>query len=220
MLGSSLSDQGYTPGLAPAPPMVSVKAPVFSMSKLAGVDTYLGPEMKSTGEVMGIDLQLRPAVAKALMAANLMLPTSGSLLVTIADRDKAEAAPWLKLLAQLDYRLYATSGTAALMAGLGLNATVVHKAGGPEPNAYSVVASGEMDAVINTVEEVAAARRDGFEIRRAATERRIPCYTSLDTAKAALRIARIRPWRVLRRADGGLRARHGEISDVRPTTVR
>ena len=120
------------------------------------------------------------------MAANLMLPTSGSLLVTIADRDKAEAAPWLKLLAQLDYRLYATSGTAALMAGLGLNATVVNKAGGPEPNAYSVVASGEMDAVINTVEEVAAARRDGFEIRRAATERRIPCYTSLDTAKAAL----------------------------------
>ena len=186
MLGSSLSDQGYAPGLAPAPPMVSVKAPVFSMSKLAGVDTYLGPEMKSTGEVMGIDLQLRPAVAKALMAANLMLPTSGSLLVTIADRDKAEAAPWLKLLAQLDYRLYATSGTAALMAGLGLNATVVNKAGGPEPNAYSVVASGEMDAVINTVEEVAAARRDGFEIRRAATERRIPCYTSLDTAKAAL----------------------------------
>ena len=186
MLGRSLRDQGQVGGLQPEPPMVSVKAPVFSMSKLTGVDTYLGPEMKSTGEVMGIDTHLGAAVAKALIAANLMLPATGSLLVTIADRDKAEAIPWLKLLGTMDYQLYATSGTAALMAGLGLSVTTVNKAGEAEPNAYSIVAHGTVNAVVNTIEVVAAAMRDGFEIRRAATERRIPCYTSLDTARAAV----------------------------------
>ena len=186
MLGRSIASQGYRGGLQDEPPMTSVKAPVFSMSKLAGVDSYLGPEMKSTGEVMGIDTEPRPAVAKALMAAGLMLPRTGALLVTIADRDKAEAVPWLKTLGALGYRLYATTGTAALMRGLGLRVSEVHKVGGPVPNAYSVVLDGTVDAVVNTVEEVAQALRDGFDIRRAATERRIPCYTSMDTAKAAV----------------------------------
>jgi carbamoyl-phosphate synthase large subunit len=186
MLGKSIASQGYQGGLQQEPPMVSVKAPVFSMSKLTGVDTYLGPEMKSTGEVMGIDVALRPAVAKALMAAGMMLPSSGSLLVTIADRDKAEAVPWLKQLGELDYKLYATEGTAALMEGLGLSVSRVNKVGEPEPNAYSIVADRTVDAVMNTVEVVAIAMRDGFDIRRAATERRIPCYTSMDTAKAAI----------------------------------
>jgi len=186
MLGTSLHDQGYEGGLQKTPPMVSVKAPVFSMSKLGGVDSYLGPEMKSTGEVMGIDTDLSKALAKALMAANLMLPISGSLLVTIADRDKPEAVPWLKALAKLDYHLYATSGTASLIRGLGQDVTQVNKAGEAEPNAYSVVADGTVDGVVNTIAEVAASLRDGFEIRRAATERRVPCYTSMDTAKAAI----------------------------------
>jgi carbamoyl-phosphate synthase large subunit len=186
MLGRTLKDQGYEGGLQPEPPMVSVKAPVFSMSKLTGVDTYLGPEMKSTGEVMGIDTNVEAAIAKALMAAGLMLPQSGKLLVTIADRDKPEAVAWLKTLGGMDYQLYATEGTAVLMRGLGLQVTEINKAGQPEPNAYSVVVDGTVDAVVNTVEEVAAARRDGFEIRRAATERRIPCYTSMDTVRAAV----------------------------------
>ncbi len=186
MLGRTIAEQGYAGGLQPDPPMTSVKAPVFSMSKLTGVDTYLGPEMKSTGEVMGIDVAPRPAVAKALIAAGLMLPPSGSLLVTIADRDKAEAVPWLKTMGSLDYRFYATTGTAALMRGLGLEVTEINKVGEPEPNAYSVVADGTVDAVVNTIAEVAQALRDGFEIRRSATERRIPCYTSMDTAKAAV----------------------------------
>ena len=186
MLGRSITEQGYTGGLQPDPPMTSVKAPVFSMSKLAGVDTYLGPEMKSTGEVMGIDVSLRPAVAKALMAAGLMLPQAGRILVTIADRDKSDAVGWLKMLGGLDYELYATHGTAALMRGLGLTVAEVNKVGELYPNAYSIVADGTVDAVVNTVEEVAQALRDGFEIRRAATERRIPCYTSMDTAQAAV----------------------------------
>ncbi len=186
MLGRSIAEQGYSGGLRPDPPMFSVKAPVFSMSKLTGVETYLGPEMKSTGEVMGIDIALRPAVAKALIAAGMMLPPSGSILVTIADRDKAEAVPWLKTLGSLNYQLYATTGTAALMRGLGLAVTEINKAAEPEPNAWSVVADGTVDAVVNTVAEVAQALRDGFEIRRSATERRIPCYTSMDTARAAV----------------------------------
>ena len=189
MLGSSLSDQGYKGGLQPAPPMVSVKAPVFSMAKLLGVDTLLGPEMKSTGEVMGIDTEFRPAVAKALQAASLMLPASGSLLITIADRDKAEAVPWLKLLGEAGYRLYATSGTARLMRSLGLSVEEVGKLGDEAPNSYSVIADGTVGGVVNTVAEVAAALRDGFEIRRAAAERRIPCYTSMDTARAAIEAA-------------------------------
>ena len=186
MLGRSLAEQGRVGGLQPDPPMTSVKAPVFSMSKLAGVDSYLGPEMKSTGEVMGIDATPRAAVAKALMAAGLMLPPTGRILVTIADRDKADAAAWLKTLGSMDYELYATRGTAALLRGLGLAVNEVNKVGEPEPNAYSIVADCTVDAVLNTVAEVAQALRDGFEIRRAATERRIPCYTSVDTARAAV----------------------------------
>ncbi|MCE2469473.1 MAG: carbamoyl-phosphate synthase large subunit [Dehalococcoidia bacterium] len=186
MLGRSLTNQGYRGGLQPRTPLVGVKAPVFSMSKLGGVDTYLGPEMKSTGEVMGVDTTESAAVAKALMAASLMLPSQGSLLVSVADRDKAEAVPWLKTLHELGYRLYATAGTGALVEGLGIPVSIVNKAGEPEPNAVSIVESGAVDGVVNTIAEVSAALRDGFEIRRAATERRIPCYTSMDTARAAV----------------------------------
>jgi len=186
MLGSSLVDLGYTPGLVPRRNLVGVKAPVFSMSKLAGVDTYLGPEMKSTGEVMGIDFELRPALAKALIAGNLMLPAKGSILVTIADKDKTEAVPWLKQLHEIGYLFYATVGTAALLKGLGIPVIQVNKIGEPVPNAQSIVADGIVDGVVNTIANVAASLRDGFEIRRTATERRIPCYTSLDTARVVV----------------------------------
>ena len=186
MLGQSLTSQGYAFGLQKRRSLVGVKAPVFSMSKLTGVDTYLGPEMKSTGEVMGIDTELRPALAKALLAANLMLPPQGNLLVTIADKDKPEAALWLKLLGGLDYRLWATSGTAALIRGLGLPVTEVNKVGERTPSSISVVTDGTVDGVVNTISDATASLRDGFEIRRAATERRIPCYTSLDTARVAV----------------------------------
>jgi carbamoyl-phosphate synthase large subunit len=186
MLGQSLRDQGQVPGLQPRRNLVGVKAPVFSMSKLAGVDTYLGPEMKSTGEVMGIDSEFRPALAKALIAANLMLPATGGLLITIADRDKSEAVPWLKLLHRLGYKLWATSGTASLIQELGIPVTMVNKAGEETPNAITVVTDGTVDGVVNTVAETAIAIRDGFDIRRAATERRLPCYTSMDTVRAVV----------------------------------
>ena len=186
MLGRSLKEQGYEGGLWKRQKLVGVKAPVFSMSKLAGVDTYLGPEMKSTGEVMGIDHSFRPAVAKALMAAGLMLPPRGSVLLSIADRNKAESVPMIKDLAGAGYNLYATEGTAAIITGLDLPVVAVPKLNEGHPNVVDVIVDGTVDAVVNTVTGDREALQDGFEIRRAAVERRIPCFTSLDTARAAV----------------------------------
>ena len=106
--------------------------------------------------------------------------------MSIADRDKMDAIPWLRLLNSLDYHLWATSGTAALIKGLGIPVTEVNKADGPTPNAITVIEDGIVHSVVNTVEETAIAMRDGFDIRRTATQRRIPCYTSIDTARVAV----------------------------------
>ena len=187
MLGRSLRDLGYGTGLWKKQDLVAVKAPVFSMSKLAGVDTYLGPEMKSTGEVMGIDKDFAPAVAKALMSAGVMLPREGSILLTIADRYKAESVQMIRQLAQVGYRLYATAGTAAMIRGLGIDVTEVPKVqAGESPNTVDIIVDHTVDAVVNTIEGDRGSLEDGFEIRRAAVDRRIPCFTSLDTARAAV----------------------------------
>ena len=187
MLGKSLREQGHQGGLWRRQRLVGVKAPVFSMSKLAGVDTYLGPEMKSTGEVMGIDHDFRPAVAKALMAAGLALSPRGSILLSIADRHKAEAVPMVKGLAGAGCRLYATEGTAAMIRGLGIPVVAVPKRlSEGHPNVVDVIVDGTVDAVVNTVTGDREVLQDGFHIRRAAVDRRIPCFTSLDTARAAV----------------------------------
>ena len=185
MLGKSLKEQGFKAGLWKKQKLVGVKAPVFSMSKLSGVDTYLGPEMKSTGEVMGIDHEFGPAVSKALIAAGLMLPAKGSILLSIADRNKAEAVPMIKDLADVGYGLYATEGTAAMIRALGIQVAAVPKLDEGHPDVLDVIADGTVDAVVNTVTGDPGVLRDGFEIRRAAVDRRIPCFTSLDTARAA-----------------------------------
>ncbi len=187
MLGKSLAEQGYRGGLWKKQDLVGIKAPVFSMSKLAGVDTYLGPEMKSTGEVIGLDYEFGPAVTKALMAAGLMLPEGGAILLSIADRDKADSLQMVRDLAAAGYRLYATSGTAAMIRDQGLEAVEVPKLDeGGHPNVVDVIADGTVDAVVNTLTGDREALEDGFEIRREAVERRIPCFTSLDTARAAV----------------------------------
>ena len=187
MLGTPLAEQGYGGGLWKKQDLVGVKAPVFSMSKLAGVDTYLGPEMKSTGEVIGLDYEFGPAVTKALMAAGLMLPEGGSILLSIADRDKADSLRMVRDLAAAGYRMYATAGTAAMIRGQGIDAVEVPKLDeGGRPNVVDVIADGTVDAVVNTLTGDREALEDGFEIRREAVERRIPCFTSLDTARAAV----------------------------------
>jgi len=187
MLGKTLHELGYASGLCKTQKLVAIKAPVFSMSKLIGVDTYLGPEMKSTGEVMGIDATFPAALAKALLAAGLSLPSKGAVLLTIADRDKAESVPLLRSLAEHGFTLYATRGTGQLVHALGYPATTIYKKlEEGHPNALDVVVDGTVDVVINTVAGERGPLRDGFEIRRAAAERRIPCFTSLDTARAAV----------------------------------
>jgi carbamoyl-phosphate synthase large subunit len=187
MLGKSLKEQGYFTGLWPKQKLIAIKAPVFSMSKLTGVDTYLGPEMKSTGEVMGIDYSFESALAKALISAGLMLPSQGGVLLSIADRDKPEALPIIRKLSQVGYRLYATEGTASMIeaAGLTVNMTTKKLHEG-HPNVVDIIIDGSINAVINTVTGGRIPLRDGFQIRRTAAERRIPCFTSLDTAKAAI----------------------------------
>jgi carbamoyl-phosphate synthase large subunit len=188
MVGQSLKQQGYFTGLWPKQGLIAIKAPVFSMSKLTGVDTYLGPEMKSTGEVMGIDYNFDAALAKALISAGLMLPPEGGILLSIADKDKPEALPIIRKLSQIGYRLYATEGTAAMIEAAGLTVNITtKKLHEGHPNVLDVIMDGSANAVINTVTGGAVSLRDGFQIRRTAAERRIPCFTSLDTAGAAVR---------------------------------
>jgi len=189
MLGISLAQQGYKTGLYEKKALVAVKAPVFSMSKLTGVDTYLSPEMKSTGEVMGIDFTYEAALAKALIAAGLMLPPQGTLLFSIADRNKAEALPIIKGFYALGYQIYATRGTAAMIREHGMNVNAVSsKLSEGHPNIIEIINSGSVVGVINTITGGRIPLQDGFHIRRATTERRIPCFTSLDTAGAVLKV--------------------------------
>ena len=188
-LGTSLKNQGYNSGLWPRQKLIAIKAPVFSMSKLIGVDTYLGPEMKSTGEVMGIDYTFEAALAKALLAAGLMLPPQGAVLFSIADRDKAEALPLIKKLFSTGYKLYATEGTAVMIEAAGLPVKrITKKLSEGHPNVIDVIKHGKIDGVVNTITGGQIPLRDGFHIRRAATEKRIPCFTSLDTIRVAVEV--------------------------------
>ena len=187
MLGRTLNELGYKGGLWKRQKLVGVKAPVFSMSKLTGVDTYLGPEMKSTGEVMGIDTEFTPAVAKALMAAGLSVKPGDPVLLSIADRDKSDSVQMIRELYSAGCTMYATEGTAAMISGLGLPAIAIPKRlSAGHPNVVDVIEDGVVRAVINTVTGDREVLQDGFAIRRAASEARIPCFTSLDTARAAV----------------------------------
>ena len=187
MLGIPLVEQGYETGLWKSQKLVAIKAPVFSMSKLVGVDTYLGPEMKSTGEVMGVDYTFDAALAKALLAAGLMLPPEGAILLCIADGDKPEALNIIKRLSEVDYKLYATEGTAAMIEADGLPVKLItKKLGEGHPNVVDVIQDGTVHGVVNTITGERTPLMDGFFIRRTAAEKRIPCFTSLDTARVAM----------------------------------
>ncbi|HLU37431.1 MAG TPA: carbamoyl-phosphate synthase large subunit [Thermomicrobiales bacterium] len=187
MLGKSLKDQGYEGGLWPRQPLTAVKAPVFSMAKLRGVEVHLGPEMKSTGEVMGIDRSFASAFFKALIASGLALPKSGNILISLADEDKSEAMDMITSLARMGYKLYATEGTAAMIERAGVPVQLTTKRiGRGSPDFLDVILDGTVDGVINTPGPANKEILDGLEIRRAAVERGIPCITSLDTARTVV----------------------------------
>jgi carbamoyl-phosphate synthase large subunit len=186
MLGTSLKEQGYSSGLWPVSKLIAIKAPVFSMSKLVGVDTHLGPEMKSTGEVMGIDYTIGAALAKAIIAAGLALPPENGIFFSIADRDKPEALPIIRKLAAAGSKIYATEGTAAMIEAAGLPVKMTSKKlDEGHPNIIDLINDGTINGVVNTLTGGNVPFRDGFYIRRAAVEKRIPCFTSLDTIRAA-----------------------------------
>ena len=197
MLGEKLADMGWSTGLVAARDLVAVKAPVFSMNKLPAVDSYLGPEMKSTGEAIGIAGTLNEALRKAFAASGMHIERGGTALLTIADVDKPELLPIVSRLIQMGWTLVATDGTARALRQAGFSPRVVAKIGEPGPTVVDVITQGQVDLVINTMSNVYAEPnevggpvfKDGFEIRRAAVERRIPCLTSLDTATALLESA-------------------------------
>lgn len=190
ILGEKLTDLGYQDGLYPESKQVHVKAPVFSFTKLQKVDTYLGPEMKSTGEVMGSDYYLEKALYKAFEASGLHLPSYGAVLFTIADETKEEALEIAKRFSAIGYSLVATEGTADFLAKHQLPVKKVTKISNPEgETVLDVIRNGNAQVVINTMDKNrSSANQDGFSIRREAVEHGIPLFTSLDTANAILKV--------------------------------
>lgn len=189
ILGEQLADLGYVTGIHPEPQRgVYVKVPVFSFAKLRRVDVTLGPEMKSTGEVMGQDTTLEKALYKGLLASGMMIPSHGSALFTIADKDKEEALDLVKRFYDIGYTILATDGTAKMIADRKIPVTTVNKIGGAAPNLLDVIRHGGAQFVVNTLTRGQRPARDGFRIRRESVENGVVCLTSLDTTAALLKV--------------------------------
>jgi carbamoyl-phosphate synthase large subunit len=188
ILGVSIVEQGYSPGIVPEKNGVYVKVPVFSFAKLRSVDITLGPEMKSTGEVMGKDSTLEKALYKGLIASGMNIQKFGTVLFTVADKDKQESLKLAKRFAANGYRLMATSGTAAVLQSAGLPVKEIGKIGSEGKTLLDVIHNGEAQFIVNTLTKGKQPERDGFRIRREAVENGVPCLTSLDTADAILKV--------------------------------
>ncbi|NLA88114.1 MAG: diaminopimelate epimerase, partial [Clostridiales bacterium] len=192
MTGEKLRSMRYGIGLYKKSPYVAVKVPVFSFEKLLNVDTMLGPEMKSTGEVLGIATTREEALYKGLRAAGYKLNKTGGVFVTVRDRDKAEIIHVVKKFADLGFTIYATSGTADAFRDVGIETITVRKIHESENNGLSLIESGRIDYVISTSTRGRIPTRDSVKIRRKAVERSIPCLTSIDTANAVVDCLRSR----------------------------
>lgn len=186
ILGATLNELGYSTGLKPESEGVYVKAPVFSFAKLRNVDISLGPEMKSTGEVIGKDQTFEKALYKGLVASGIHIRPHGAVLLTVADKDKEEAIELARRFYEIGYQLLATNGTAETLRAANIPVTVVNKIHSESPNILDVIRQGKAQVVINTLTKGKQPESDGFRIRREAVENGIPCLTSLDTAKAML----------------------------------
>ncbi len=184
MLGEKLKDMGYGTGLYPTSPYVAVKVPIFSFEKLADVDNHLGPEMKSTGEVLGIASTMEEAIYKGLIAAGYKMKKSGGVMITVRDSDKPEVADLAKRYSELGFSIYATRGTANIISRVGIPVTVVDKIHEGEENTITLLESGKINYVISTSSKGRLPSRDSVKIRRKTVERSIPCLTSIDTANA------------------------------------
>lgn len=186
MFGVSLREQGYEPGLLASPSFYAVKVPVFSFNKLEEVDISLGPEMKSTGEVLGIDASLKKAIYKGLLGAGVSIPAQGTIVATVADKDKNEALPMFKAFYEMGFQIVATEGTSQALEKIGIKVQKVKKIKEGSPNIVDLIRDGQVDFVVNTLTHGRKPSSDGFLIRRAAVELNVPCLTSLDTLQAVL----------------------------------
>ncbi len=187
-MGHTLKELGYKSGLVPPKPYVAVKAPVFSFAKMTDVDIALGPEMKSTGEVMGIDYHYARALYKAIIGSGIHVPTKGCILFTVADKDKEEMKQLAKAFAELGFEICATEGTAKTIQSMGIDAEVVGKVHERSSDIIQMIKNGKINMVINTLTQGKHSAKDGFKIRRATVEHGIACLTSLDTAWEVLRV--------------------------------
>jgi len=184
-VGKKLKALGYASGIAKIPPYVAAKVPVFSFQKLAGLDTHLGPEMKSTGEVLGIGKNLEEALYKGLCAAGYKMNKSGGVLITVRDSDKNEIESIVQKWVSCGFNLYATRGTAAFLKTKGFTVNVVEKIRDcASANTETLLASGKINYVISTSERRRDMGLDDVKIRRKACVLGIPCVTSIDTANA------------------------------------
>lgn len=190
ILGESLRSMGYEGGLRKTSGLVAIKMPVFSFNKLTGVEPSLGPEMKSTGEVMGLDTDFAAALHKAFLGAGYQVPGGGQILATISDKDKSEALPILKEYARLGFIIWATAGTAGFLRNNGVPVREVAKINQGKPSVLDLIRSGDIVLVVNSLTRGKQPQRDGFQIRRAAVEFNIPCLTSLDTSQGLLKAIR------------------------------
>ena len=184
MLGEKLRDMGYGVGLHPNSPYVAVKVPVFSFEKLIGVDNHLGPEMKSTGEVLAVSSSLEESLYKGLTAAGYKLEQKGGVFITVRDSDKKEIPQTAKMFAELGFTIYATKGTAKVLKEHGIDAIPVNKIHESDENTLTLIESGKVNYVISTSSKGRIPSRDSVKIRRKTVEWNIPCLTSIDTANA------------------------------------
>ena len=187
-MGETLAGMGYAAGIAKAPPYVAVKVPVFSFEKLTDVDTHLGPEMKSTGEVLGLGRSMAEALYKGLVAAGYQMKRRGGVLITVRDSDKPEIAELAEKFVLCGFTLYATEGTARLLTSKGMDVQAVNKihADG-ENNTMTLLASGLISYIISTSAKGRNPADDDVKLRRKACLLGIPCLTALDTADALVR---------------------------------
>ena len=189
-MGSTIKELGFKPGLVSPKHYVAVKAPVFSFNKMADVDISLGPEMKSTGEVMGIDYHYNRALYKAMTGAGMNIPVNGTILFTVANKDKDEMKQLAKAFSELGFKLVATAGSAKAIKSMGIDVEVVDKMHERSVDIIQQIKKGRIHMVINTMtqNQGKSVVHDGFKIRRATVEHAIPCLTSLDTAWEVLNV--------------------------------
>ena len=194
MLGEKIQDMGYGTGLYPNSGYYAIKLPVFSFEKIIGADTALGPEMKSTGEVLGISQDYNEALLKAFEGGGISLPKDGKIIVTVRDKDKPEICEMLKAFKNSDFRFYATPGTRKALLEAGFqNVKPVNKISGDSPNILDMLSAGDVSLIINTPTHGRLPDRDGFKLRRIAVESGASCLTSLDAARAIMQSAYIVP---------------------------